>query len=74
MTFRKAKRYLNESDDFVLFTKTGKDQVSFKCITQGVESWEILLNMAVQDYHFRETLRNIIFTADEHNSNPENQA
>ena len=31
---------------------------------RNLESWEILLNLAVNDYHIRETLRNVINTAD----------
>jgi len=70
VTIRKAKRHLNESDDFLLFTlvKTG-DGGTFGIYHQNLESWEILLNLAVNDYHIRETLRNIITTADDYLAN-----
>jgi len=66
MTLRKVKRLLNESDDFLVFTmkKGQEDMASFGVYYQSLESWEILLNLAVQDYHIRETLRNVLNTAD----------
>jgi len=66
MTIRKVKRLLNESDDWLVFTmkKVNKDEESMGAYYQTLESWEILLNLAVNDYHIRETLRNVINTAD----------
>lgn len=65
MTLRKVKRMLNESDDFLVFTmKSNGDTANFGVFHQAPESWEILLNLCVNDYHIRETLRNIITTAD----------
>jgi len=66
MTIRKVKRLLNESDDWIVFTmkKTSEDEASMGAYYQNLESWEILLNLAVNDYHIRETLRNVINTAD----------
>jgi hypothetical protein len=66
MTLRKVKRLLNESDDFLVFTmkKGSDDMASFGVYYQNAESWEILLNLAVSDYHIRETLRNVLNTAD----------
>ena len=66
MTLRKVKRLLNESDDFLVFTRkdTGGDTANFGVFHKDLESWEILLNLAVQDYHIRETLRNVLNTAD----------
>lgn len=66
MTSRKAKRMLNESDDWILFTmkKTGQTQAELGAFYPSAESWELLLNIAINDYHVRETLRNIINAAD----------
>ena len=72
-----VKRMLNESDDFLVFTMkvTKTDEVilpsgvqnqtaSFGVFHKDNDSWEILLNLAVSDYHIRETLRNVLTTAD----------
>ena len=65
MTLRKVKRMLNESDDFIVFTMTQTDDTAtFGVFNQSAESWELLLNLAINDYHVRETLRNIVTTAD----------
>ena len=66
MTLRKVKRMLNESDDFLVFTRkdTGADVANFGVFHKDLESWEILLNLAVSDYHIRETLRNVLNAAD----------
>ena len=66
MTLRKVKRILNESDDFLVFTRkdTGGDTANFGVFHKDLESWEILLNLAVSDYHIRETLRNVLNAAD----------
>ena len=66
MTSRKAKRMLNESDDWILFTmkKTGETQAELGAFYPSAESWELLLNITINDYHVRETLRNILAAAD----------
>ena len=66
MTIGKVKRLLNESDDWLVFTmkKVNEDEASMGAYYRNLESWEILLNLAVNDYHIRETLRNVIATAD----------
>jgi hypothetical protein len=57
---------LNESDDFLVFTRkdTGADVANFGVFHKDEDSWEILLNLAVSDYHIRETLRNVLNAAD----------
>jgi hypothetical protein len=66
MTIRKVKRLLNESDDWLVFTmkKVNEDEASMGAYYRNLESWEILLNLAVSDYHIRETLRNVLNAAD----------
>jgi hypothetical protein len=51
MTSRKAKRMLNESDDWILFTmkKTGETQAELGAYYPAMESWELLLNIAIND-------------------------
>ena len=68
MTLRKVKRILNESEDFLVFTRkdTGGDTANFGVFHKDLESWEILLNLAVSDYHLRETLRNVLNAADQY--------
>jgi len=67
MTPRRAKRYINTSNDWILFATDNKgDEHNFRVIMSRNEAWEILLNLAIQDYPIRETLRNILETADEH--------
>jgi hypothetical protein len=67
MTPRRAKRYINTSNDWILFATDDKeDKHNFRVIMSRNESWEILLNLAISDYPIRETLRNILNTADEH--------
>lgn len=57
---------LNESDDFLVFTRkdTGADVANFGVFHKDTDSWEILLNLAVSDYHIRETIRNVLNAAD----------
>ena len=66
MTSRKAKRMLNESDDWILFTmkKMGGGQEELWAFYPSEESWELLFNIAMNNYHVRETLRNILNAAD----------
>ena len=66
MSNRKAKRLINESDNYLIFTeKTKGEDKHYTSFYPKIESWEILLNIAVSDRHIRETLRNIIKIADE---------
>ena len=73
MTPRRAKRYINTSNNWILFATDNKaDEHNFRVIMSRDESWEIILNLAIQDYPIRETLRNILTTADEYiKDNPE---
>ncbi len=67
MTNRKAKRILNESDDWVLFTSKKKgDYYEMVVSMNRDEAWEVLLQLAIDKYHIRETFRNIINITDEH--------
>jgi len=66
MTSRKAKRMLNESDDWLLFTmkKTGDTEAELGAFYPSMESWEVLFNITINNYHVRESLRNILNAAD----------
>lgn len=67
MTNRKAKRILSEADDWVLITSKRKgDETSMMLTYNKEEAWEILLNLSIEKYHIRETLRNIIKFTDEY--------
>lgn len=67
MTNRKAKRLLSEADDWVLITSKRKgDETSMMLTYNKEEAWEILLNLSIEKYHIRETLRNIIKFTDEY--------
>lgn len=67
MTPRRAKRYINTSDDWILFAAEKKGEThNYRCIQSREDAWEILLNLAISDYPIRETLRNILNTADEY--------
>jgi|TARA_R100000353_G_scaffold113957_2_gene81587 hypothetical protein len=66
MTPRRAKRYINQAKEWVVFTseeKSGKH--FFRTLISDNAAWEVLLNICVNDYHIRETFRNILNTADE---------
>ena len=66
MTPRRAKRYINKSSEWVVFTEEeaqGKSQ--FRVMISSENSWEILLNLSIGDFAIRETLRNIVNTADD---------
>ena len=70
MTSRKAKRYINQADEWVVFTSEKKeDNQHFKVLVSNDEAWEVLLNLAVNGYHLRETFRNIVKTADDYIKN-----
>jgi hypothetical protein len=67
MTHRKGKRLLQESDEYVLFTgKKRHENYEMGCYYNNEDAWQVLLNIAIDKYHIRETLRNIINTADEY--------
>lgn len=67
MTPRRAKRYINQSNDWLIFAaETKNDEILYRTISSRDEAWEILLNLAINDYHIRETLRNILTTTDEY--------
>jgi hypothetical protein len=75
MNNRKAKRMLNESNEWVLFTtKRKEDTQEFYLFISSAEAWEILLHLAIDEYHIRETFRNILKTADEYLEDNGNQA
>lgn len=75
MNNRKAKRMLNESNEWVLFTtKRKEDTQEFYLFISSPEAWEILLHLAIDEYHIRETFRNILKTADEYLEDNGNQA
>jgi hypothetical protein len=68
MNSRKAKRHINEADDWVLFTSRTTRDDEYICTYQHgrEESWETLLNLAINQYEILETFRNIVNTADEY--------
>ena len=67
MTSRKAKRMINEANDWLVFTSREKDgDTIFSVYMQNEVSWEILLNLACSNYAVRETLRNVLKLADEY--------
>ena len=70
MTSRRAKRFINQSSDWIVFAEETKfEKTTFRCLQSGEEAWEILLNLCVTDYAIRETFRNILTLADEHLKN-----
>jgi len=75
MTPRRAKRYLNQANDWIVFAdeiKPNSDH-NYRVIMSREEAWEILLNLAVSEYPIRETLREIVRLADEHQQPPEKE-
>lgn len=67
MTPRRAKRYINTSNDWIVFTTDEKDGVhSFRVLMSSDAAWEIMLNLCIKEYPMRETLRNILKTADDY--------
>ena len=68
MTPRRAKRYINQSSDWIVFADEikDKDKHTFRILMSREEAWEIILNLAINQYPIRETLRNILKTADEY--------
>lgn len=74
MAHRKAKRWINQSDEFVVFTSEKKgDNIIYRTIISSDEAWELLLNLAIKEYPIRETLRNVLNTADEYRKNNNNE-
>lgn len=75
MTSRKAKRMINEANDWLLFTsRQVQDDHMFSVYIQNEASWEILLNLAVSNYAVRETLRNVLNAADDYIANNDTEA
>jgi hypothetical protein len=70
MTPRRAKRYINTSNDWILFATDEKNgDHNFRVLMSSEASWEILLNLCIQEYPIRETLRNILKTTDDYIAN-----
>lgn len=73
MTPRRAKRYINTSNDWIVFTKEQKDSEHlYRVLMSSDEAWEILLNLSINQYPIRETLRNILNLTDEYIRNNPN--
>lgn len=74
MTPRRAKRYINTSNDWIVFTNETKNgEHLYRVLMSGEEAWEILLNLSINQYPIRETLRNILKLTDEYiRDNPNN--
>jgi len=67
MTPRRAKRYINTSNDWIVFATDEKDGIhNFRVLMSSENAWEIVLNLCIQEYPIRETLRNILNTADDY--------
>ena len=71
MTPRRAKRYINQSNEWIVFADeiNKNSDHTYRIIISSEDAWEILLNLAINQYPVRETLRNIIKTADEYIEN-----
>jgi len=71
MTPRRAKRYINQANDWIVFANeiNKNSDHTFRVLLSSDEAWEILLNLAIAEYPIRETLRNILKAADEHLEN-----
>ncbi len=63
MPGRKAKRHLNESDDFLVFTR--KREI-INIDHKNNDSLNILLDLAVANPNFLELLKSIIISVDEY--------
>mgnify|MGYP003115799493 CR=1 FL=1 len=67
MTPRRAKRYINTSSDWIVFATDEKEGIhNFRVLMSSDNAWEIVLNLCIQEYPIRETLRNILNTADDY--------
>jgi hypothetical protein len=78
LTFRKAKRLLNQCDDWVLFTsKNNNDETAnLECATMTSTSWAILIDFATADENFYNALETILNTARDirENGHPEDES
>jgi len=63
MTAKKAKRHLNESDDFLVFTR--KREI-INIDHKNNDSLNILLDLAVANPNFLELLKSVIKSIDEY--------
>ena len=70
MTHRKAKRMLQQSDDYLMFTGQERDDnYEMGCYFNNEAAWTILLNLCIDKYHIRETLRNLLNQCDDYLQN-----
>lgn len=68
MTPRRAKRYINQSSEWIVFSQEEKSgEYTFRSHFSSDEAWGIILNLCIKDRKTREVLRNILKQADEHN-------
>jgi hypothetical protein len=75
MTHRKAKRMLQESDDYLMFTGQRRNgDYEMGCYFNNEAAWAILLNLAIDKYHIRETLRNLLKQCDDYLSQNESDS
>jgi hypothetical protein len=63
MSARKAKRYINESDDYLVFTRK-RDVINIH--HKDNDSLNIILDLAVANKHFLELLKSVIKSVDEY--------
>lgn len=63
MTARKAKRHINESEDFLVLTRV-KDVINVD--THNNDSVNIILDLAVANKNFLELLKSVIISVDEY--------
>ena len=63
MTARKAKRHINESEDFLVLTRV-KDIINVD--THNNDSVNIILDLAVANKNFLELLKSVIKSVDEY--------
>ena len=63
MTARKAKRHINESEDFLVLTRV-KDIINVD--THNNDSVNIILDLAVANKNFLELLKSVIISVDEY--------
>ena len=63
MSARKAKRHINESDDYLVFTRK-RDVINVN--HKDNDSLNIILDLAVANKHFLELLKSVIKSVDEY--------
>tara|TARA_R110000764_G_scaffold151256_1_gene238726 strand:+ start:227 stop:493 length:267 start_codon:yes stop_codon:yes gene_type:complete len=63
MTARKAKRHINESEDFLVLTRV-KNIINVD--THNNDSVNIILDLAVANKNFLELLKSVIISVDEY--------